>query len=74
VLVAGGHVVVLLRCWVSGLPATQPFTRHADTALWLLHLELPAGSRFDSHAFGGTRYAAFSTVLDNLIHRLEVAP
>jgi enterochelin esterase-like enzyme len=155
---------VLLRCWVSGLPATQPFTRHGDSRLWFLHLELPAGSRIEykfevirhghgewlidplnpvhandpygansvcqgwgyerpewtqqdaqarqgtldelrigSRAFGAERalrvylparfrrsrrypllvvhdgddylrYAAFGTVLDNLIHRLEVAP
>ncbi|MEZ5458138.1 MAG: alpha/beta hydrolase-fold protein [Steroidobacteraceae bacterium] len=155
---------VLLRCWVSGLPAAQPFTRHPVRCLWFLHLDLPPGSRLEykfevirqghgewvvdplnpvlaadpfgansvcqgwgyerpewtqpdplarpgsldelrigSDAFGEQRtlrvylparfrrtrryplllvhdgddylrYAAFGTVLDNLIHRLEVAP
>jgi enterochelin esterase family protein len=38
---------VLLRCWVSGLPATQPFTRHPDSRLWFLHLALPTVSRIE---------------------------
>jgi enterochelin esterase family protein len=38
---------VLLRCWISGLPATQPFERLPDAPLWFLHLELPPGSRLE---------------------------
>lgn len=38
---------VLLRCWISGLPATQPLQRHGAAPLWFLHIELPPGSRIE---------------------------
>ncbi|MCZ8132511.1 MAG: alpha/beta hydrolase-fold protein [Steroidobacteraceae bacterium] len=38
---------VVLRMFISGLPAAQPLSRAGDTDLWLLRLDLPEGSRFE---------------------------
>jgi enterochelin esterase family protein len=38
---------VNLRCWVSGLPTAQPMQNVPGTDLWVLHLELPPGSRIE---------------------------
>ncbi|HVS02981.1 MAG TPA: alpha/beta hydrolase-fold protein [Thermoanaerobaculia bacterium] len=38
---------VLLRHWIWGLPSARPFQRVADTELWYLVEELPAGSRVE---------------------------
>lgn len=38
---------VNLRCWIWGLPTAQPLERIPGTALWVRHLELPAGSRVE---------------------------
>jgi enterochelin esterase family protein len=38
---------VALRCWIHGLPASQPFERIADSDAWALRIELPPGSRIE---------------------------
>jgi enterochelin esterase family protein len=38
---------VALRCWIHGLPATQPFERLGDSDLWMLRIELPERSRIE---------------------------
>jgi enterochelin esterase-like enzyme len=38
---------VNLRCWIAGLPASQPLERIAGTALWAHHVELPENSRIE---------------------------
>ena len=38
---------VLLRHWIYGLPAEQPFERVPGTDLWLLTMEIPEGSRVE---------------------------
>ncbi len=38
---------VNLRCWISGLNTAQPFQALADTDLWAVTIELPAGSRIE---------------------------
>jgi enterochelin esterase family protein len=42
----GDADAVNLRCWIHGLPASQPFERAAED-LWLLRVELPANSRIE---------------------------
>ena len=56
---------VLLRCWVSGLPAAQPFTRHPGSRLWFLHLDLPPGSRLE-YKFEVIRHGHGEWVVDPL--------
>jgi enterochelin esterase-like enzyme len=36
-----------LRCWIHGLPASQPFGRIADTDAWVLRIDLPPNSRIE---------------------------
>lgn len=43
----GEAEAVYLRCWIHGLPASQPFERIADSELWMLRMELPEGSRVE---------------------------
>ena len=38
---------VLLRHWIYGLPAEQPFERVRGTDVWLLSIEMPEGSRVE---------------------------
>jgi enterochelin esterase-like enzyme len=43
-----GYVdAVVLRMFISGLPAAQPLARIGDSDLWALRLDLPEGSRFE---------------------------
>jgi enterochelin esterase family protein len=35
------------RCWLRGLPGSQPLQRLAATDTWALRIELPAGSRIE---------------------------
>ena len=46
-LYRGEADAVLLRMFISGLPAAQPLERVAGSELWVLTLVLPAGSRFE---------------------------
>lgn len=46
-LFRGEADAVLLRMFISGLPAAQPLERASGTDLWILTLALPAGSRFE---------------------------
>jgi enterochelin esterase family protein len=43
----GAADAVNLRCWIHGLPATQPFERVGDGDLWVLRVELPENSRIE---------------------------
>jgi enterochelin esterase family protein len=38
---------VNLRCWIHGLPASQPFERVGERDLWVLRVELPENSRIE---------------------------
>jgi len=38
---------VALRCWIHGLPATQPFERIEATDDWILRIDLPPNSRIE---------------------------
>ena len=44
---AGEADAVMLRCWVAGLPASQPLERIEGTSLWVRHLDLPENSRIE---------------------------
>jgi enterochelin esterase-like enzyme len=46
-LYRGEADAVALRCWIHGLPASQPFERIADSDAWVLRIELPPGSRIE---------------------------
>jgi enterochelin esterase family protein len=46
-LYRGAADSVRLRCWIHGLPASQPFERLADGDAWALRIELPPGSRIE---------------------------
>jgi enterochelin esterase-like enzyme len=43
----GAAEAVNLRCWIHGLPATQPFERVGDADLWVLRIEVPENSRIE---------------------------
>jgi len=43
----GAADAVSLRCWIHGLPASQPFERVGDGDLWVLRVELPERSRIE---------------------------
>jgi enterochelin esterase-like enzyme len=43
----GAADAVNLRCWIHGLPASQPFERVGDGDLWVLRVELPENSRIE---------------------------
>ena len=36
-----------LRCWIHGLPASQPFDRIEGTDDWILRIDLPPNSRIE---------------------------
>jgi len=64
-LYRGEADAVLLRMFISGLPAAQPLERAAGTDLWFLTLALPAGSRFE-YKLEVRRGAASEWLLDPL--------
>jgi hypothetical protein len=43
----GAADAVNLRCWIHGLPASQPFERVGESDLWVLRVELPENSRIE---------------------------
>jgi enterochelin esterase family protein len=43
----GAADAVSLRCWIHGLPATQPFERMEGTDDWMLRIDLPPNSRIE---------------------------
>jgi len=43
----GAADAVNLRCWIDGLPASQPFERVGEHDLWVLRVELPENSRIE---------------------------
>jgi len=43
----GAADAVNLRCWIHGLPASQPFERVGRDDLWVLRVELPENSRIE---------------------------
>jgi enterochelin esterase-like enzyme len=64
-LYRGAADAVLLRMFVSGLPAAQPLARVAGSDLWLLRLGMPAGSRFE-YKFEVERAGASEWLIDPL--------
>lgn len=64
---------VLLRLWVSGLPAAQPLVRVEGAPLWLLRLDLPAGSRVE-YKFEVVRHGHGEWVTDPLNPVLAADP
>jgi enterochelin esterase family protein len=44
---SGDADAVNLRCWIAGLPASQPLERVQGTSLWVRHLDLPDKSRIE---------------------------
>jgi enterochelin esterase family protein len=62
---------VYLRCWISGFDAAQPFQLLNGTELWVLTIELPAGSRieykFEIEA-GGDRHLIIDPLNGVLAH------
>jgi enterochelin esterase family protein len=64
-LYRGEADAVLLRMFISGLPAAQPLERVAGTDLWFLALALPPGSRFE-YKLEVRRGAASEWILDPL--------
>jgi enterochelin esterase-like enzyme len=46
-LYRGEADAVGLRCWIHGLPASQPFERIEDSDTWVLRIELPPNSRIE---------------------------
>jgi len=47
----GAADAVNLRCWIHGLPASQPFERVGEHDLWVLRVELPVKSRIEYMLF-----------------------
>lgn len=56
---------VLLRLWISGLPATQPLERLGSTDLWALRIDLPEYSRIE-YKFEVTRAGTSEWITDPL--------
>jgi enterochelin esterase family protein len=56
---------VNLRCWIHGLPASQPFERMGDGELWVLRVELPENSRIE-YKFEVVRDGREEWILDPL--------
>ncbi|HZF16431.1 MAG TPA: alpha/beta hydrolase-fold protein [Steroidobacteraceae bacterium] len=56
---------VLLRLWISGLPATQPLEKLGETDLWALRIDLPETSRVE-YKFDVTRAAISEWITDPL--------
>ena len=46
-LYQGAADSVGLRCWIHGLPASQPFDRIEGTDDWILRIDLPPNSRIE---------------------------
>ena len=61
----GAADAVNLRCWIHGLPATQPFERVGDGDLWVLRVELPENSRIE-YKFEVVRDGREDWILDPL--------
>jgi len=64
-LYRGAADAVNLRCWIHGLPATQPFERAEEPDLWVLRVELPENSRIE-YKFEIVREDAVEWILDPL--------
>ncbi len=62
-LYRGEAEAVLLRMFISGLPAAQPLARIPASELWVLTLALPAGSRFE-YKFEVQRAGGSEWILD----------
>jgi len=56
---------VNLRCWIHGLPASQPFERVDGEDLWLLRVELPENSRIE-YKFEIVREGSVEWIMDPL--------
>jgi enterochelin esterase family protein len=61
----GAADAVNLRCWIHGLPASQPFERIGDGDLWVLRVELPENSRIE-YKFEVVRDGQEEWILDPL--------
>jgi enterochelin esterase family protein len=61
----GAADAVNLRCWIHGLPASQPFERVGDGDLWVLRVELPENSRIE-YKFEVVRDGQEEWILDPL--------
>lgn len=61
----GAAEAVLLRLWISGLPATQPLDRLGATDLWALRIDLPENSRVE-YKFDVTRGGVGEWITDPL--------
>jgi enterochelin esterase family protein len=60
----GAADAVHLRCWIHGLPASQPFERAGDD-LWVLRMDLPVNSRIE-YKFEVVRDGQEEWILDPL--------
>jgi enterochelin esterase family protein len=61
----GAADAVNLRCWIHGLPASQPFDRVGEQDLWVLRVELPENSRIE-YKFEVVRDGQGEWILDPL--------
>jgi len=61
----GTAEAVNLRCWIHGLPASQPFERVGEAGLWVLRVELPENSRIE-YKFEVVRDGQEEWILDPL--------
>jgi len=61
----GAADAVNLRCWIHGLPASQPFERVGDGDQWVLRVELPENSRIE-YKFEVVRDGQEQWILDPL--------
>jgi enterochelin esterase family protein len=61
----GAADAVNLRCWIHGLPASQPFERVGEGDLWVLRVELPENSRIE-YKFEVVRDGQEEWILDPL--------
>ncbi len=61
----GAADAVNLRCWIHGLPASQPFERVGEADLWVLRVELPESSRIE-YKFEVVRDGREEWILDPL--------
>lgn len=61
----GTAEAVLLRLWISGLPATQPLEKLGATDLWALRVDLPETSRVE-YKFDVTRAGVSEWITDPL--------
>jgi enterochelin esterase family protein len=61
----GAADAVNLRCWIHGLPASQPFESVGEQDLWVLRVELPENSRIE-YKFEVVRDGQEEWILDPL--------